>query len=394
MLPLILSTRQNSTDMSRKLIIRPMDSNVSLDYGFPFHCATPPILIRYAIDFRHDRRTTIVPYESDKYIYIEYVCHGRYPVTNFGINASTYSMVVRSCKHAYVTLICPEDGKLPDYVPRNHQFECRFNCKRLRHKSFICVRNNVAITVELEMMNLNFGYTTSALKLVNQPYVRRAVIRNATPKEISLWQNMEKYKLETKSSRLKYPKTEIFYPILADALLVLSIPMAILFFIIRKYQIQQPRIKLTRNRKFDAYVCYKVDSDGEYAEDIILQEFQENCETPFKIYIHRDNFQPGRTIKRNIHEAIQNSNSAIIVMSQDFVDSVWCREEFADCYVENMNDPAFQLFVILTQPKEDLVNLSEYMTSFLAQRTYLKKDDPNLFRKISDYLLQVKQDQE
>ena len=138
----------------------------------------------------------------------------------------------------------------------------------------------------------------------------------------------------------------------------------------------------------------KVDADENYAEETILEGLHQNNGSTFKICIHRDHFQPGRTIKRNINEAIENSNSAIIVMSQDFVDSVWCREEFADCYIENMNHAAFQLFVILTQPKADLVNLSEYMTSFLAQRTYLEKDDPNLFRKISDYLLQVKQDQE
>ena len=153
---------------------------------------------------------------------------------------------------------------------------------------------------------------------------------------------------------------------------------------------QQSLLKLTRNRTFDAYMCYKVDSDGEYAEDILLQELQEHHDPPFKICIHRDHFQPGRTIKRNINEAIQNSNSAIIVMSQDFVDSVWCREEFADCYIENMNDAAFQMFVILTQPKEDLVNLSEYMISFLVQRTYLEKGDRNTIKKISKYLLEVK----
>ena len=171
MLPWILSRRQNSTNISRKLFVRPMNSNVHVDYGddYDAYQCSSLRLIRYDINFQHDNCTTIVPYESDKYIHIEYVCHGRYPVTNFGINASTYSMVVRSCKHVYVTLIFPKDGKLPDYVPRNHQFECRFNCTGLRHKSFICVRNNVAITVELEMMNLNFGYTTSALKLVNQP---------------------------------------------------------------------------------------------------------------------------------------------------------------------------------------------------------------------------------
>ena len=130
-------------------------------------------------------------------------------------------------------------------------------------------------------------------------------------------------------------------------------------------------------------MCYKIDSDQDYAENNTL-----------KICIHRDHFQPGRTIKRNINEAIQNSNSAIIVMSQDFVDSVWCREEFADCYLKNMNDAVFQMFVILTLPQGELQNLSEYMTSFLAQKTYLEKDDPNLIRKISEYLLYVKQEHE
>ena len=33
MLPWILSKRQNSTEMSRKLFVRPMNSNVYVDYG-------------------------------------------------------------------------------------------------------------------------------------------------------------------------------------------------------------------------------------------------------------------------------------------------------------------------------------------------------------------------
>ena len=145
MLSSIMSTQQNATDISRKLFIKPMNFKAHGDFqmNYTSNVRVQVVLykqcfafeqIRYGIDFRHDKRTTIVPYVSDKYIYIEYVCHGRYPVTNFGIYASTYSMVVRSCKHVYVTLICPDDGKLPDYVPRNYQFECRFNCKRLRDK--------------------------------------------------------------------------------------------------------------------------------------------------------------------------------------------------------------------------------------------------------------------
>ena len=93
----------------------------------------------------------------------------------------------------------------------------------------------------------------------------------------------------------------------------------------------------------------------------------------------------------NIENAIQNSNSAIIVMSQGFVNSIWCKEEFTHCYIENMNDAAFKLLVIMMQPKEELKDLSEYMKSFFAQQTYLERHDPDLFTKIGDYLKLVKE---
>ena len=92
----------------------------------------------------------------------------------------------------------------------------------------------------------------------------------------------------------------------------------------------------------------------------------------------------------NIRHAIQNSNSAIIVMSQDYIDSLWCREEFEQCYVEHMKDPAFKLFVVMMQPAKELKNTSGYMKSFFAKKTYLERDDPKLIWKIGDYLQLVK----
>ena len=43
-------------------------------------------------------------------------------------------------------------------------------------------------------------------------------------------------------------------------------------------------------------------------------------------------------------------------------------------------------FFILIQPVEDPNNISGYMKSFFAHKTYLERDDPKLFRKIKDYL--------
>ena len=119
---------------------------------------------------------------------------------------------------------------------------------------------------------------------------------------------------------------------------------------------------LKRNREFDAFVLYHFDTDDDFVLNVLLPELEENRD--FKICIHSRNFTPGRDIKDNICEAIEGSNSAIIVMSQGFVDSMWCKEEFTHCYIENMKDTAFNLFVIMMQPADTLVNISPYMQSY------------------------------
>ena len=72
-------------------------------------------------------------------------------------------------------------------------------------------------------------------------------------------------------------------------------------------------------------------------------------------------------------------------MSQGFVDSKWCKEEFTHCYLENMDDAAFNLFVIMMQPADTLVNISPYMKTFFANKTYLQLKDPELFSKLEKH---------
>ena len=133
-------------------------------------------------------------------------------------------------------------------------------------------------------------------------------------------------------------------------------------------------LPLTRRRKFT-----------------ILPAFEENENTPFKLCIHSRDFTPGAEIVENIQKAISQSNSAIIVMSQEFVDSFWCKKEFEQCFIENMNDPASKLFLIMMQPADTLDGLSEFMKSFISRKTYLEHNDPDLVGKISEYLSWVKQ---
>ena len=62
--------------------------------------------------------------------------------------------------------------------------------------------------------------------------------------------------------------------------------------------------------------------------------------------------------------------------------------------MENMKDPAFKLFFILMHPADTLNITNEYIKSFFAKKTYLKRDDPKLFKKIAEYLVQGETNQE
>ena len=142
-------------------------------------------------------------------------------------------------------------------------------------------------------------------------------------------------------------------------------------------------------RKFDAYVCYDFQGNNDYVTNTVLPALEESRDPPLNLCNHTRDFEPGVQIIDNIRSAIKNSKSAIIIMSQDFVDSPWCTREFEECCIENLKDPGFKLFVVLMQPRNTLTNVRQYeehMKKFLHSDKVLNKDDPKLFEKISHYL--------
>ena len=82
------------------------------------------------------------------------------------------------------------------------------------------------------------------------------------------------------------------------------------------------RSKLSRSRRFDAFVSFHHSGPHrDFVFNKILPELEENYDPPFRLYIHDRDFELGEDIMWNTETAIQQSNSAIIVMSQGYVDS-------------------------------------------------------------------------
>ena len=56
---------------------------------------------------------------------------------------------------------------------------------------------------------------------------------------------------------------------------------------------------------------------------------------------------------------------------------------------ENKKDQAYKLFVILMQPQETLKRYTAFMDKYFTRKTYLEKDDPELWDKLVKYLKEL-----
>ncbi len=163
----------------------------------------------------------------------------------------------------------------------------------------------------------------------------------------------------------------------------------------------EPVVK--RNKEYDAFVVYScekpsktndypISPDEQFFEENILPKFDHSKGGRYKLFFHRRDFIAGIPITDNIIRAVQSSNTAIILISQDFINSQWCCDEFEICMAEHSKDPAFKMFAILMQPKETLTGIPIHMERFLRNVSYLQKGDVNLWQKLDQRLAETKSD--
>ena len=145
-----------------------------------------------------------------------------------------------------------------------------------------------------------------------------------------------------------------------------------------------------RHKTYDAFVSYNSEeSERMYVRQELQPKLEVDHSPPFKLLIHERDFRADTLIYVNIVNAVKDSNSAIILLSQAYIDSRWCREEFEECMEENANDPSYRLFVILMEPLENLQRPSAYMKKYLRSKTFLQRSDPQLYKKLTEYLQEV-----
>lgn len=137
--------------------------------------------------------------------------------------------------------------------------------------------------------------------------------------------------------------------------------------------------KNERDKLFDAFVSYSSKDEAFVAEE--LAPILENGDPHYKLCLHYRDFPVGAYIADTIVQAVESSRRTIMVLSENFIKSEWCRFEFKSAHHQVLRDRRRRLIVILLGevPQKDL---DPDIRLYLKTNTYLQWGDKLFWEKL------------
>lgn len=145
------------------------------------------------------------------------------------------------------------------------------------------------------------------------------------------------------------------------------------------YNGQKDVDKNEREKLFDAFISYS--SKDELFVNEELAPMLEMGEQRYKLCLHQRDFPVGGYLPETIVQAIDSSRRTIMVVSENFIKSEWCRFEFKSAHQSVLRDRRRRLIVIVLGevPQKEL---DPDLRLYLKTNTYLQWGDKLFWQKL------------
>lgn len=147
---------------------------------------------------------------------------------------------------------------------------------------------------------------------------------------------------------------------------------------------------LDKNKEYDVFVSYS-HKDSEFVEKGLVP-ILEKAPFGFKLCLHYRDWTPGSFITQNIANSVAKSRRTLIVLTPNFLNSIWGKLEFRTAHAEAMAEKRNRVILLLKEDI-DVESLDDELKSYISTNTYLKWGD-NWFWKKLRYALPHKQREE
>ena len=101
----------------------------------------------------------------------------------------------------------------------------------------------------------------------------------------------------------------------------------------------------------------------------------------YKLCVHDRDFPAGESTAETIIDMIENSKRVIVVLSNNYLRSRWCKYEFEQANYQLVQEGRNRIIMIVLEELDPDLIYTE-IGNYMMTRTYLKHSDPMLWAKI------------